>query len=976
MNQKQILLWLAMLLGILPNAWGMANLSITHQPASINIVKKGGPALLTFVAEKDDRGVTYQWYQSADGTTATGVEIDGATESSYSTEVFTEKEIRYYYCVATSGSEHVTSDVVVVAYTGLPILYLNTDLPIEDITKEEYVFGKMELVYESGEKFSYTFKKEKDGEKKEGVKGRGNSSWAMPKKGYSIKFDKKQSLFGLPASKKWCIIANYADKTLLRNKLASVLGNDIFNSEWNPSFISVDVVWNGEYQGNYLFCERNVIGAGRIDIQDISDFSEKDFVDQNKDGVVDLYDGGFVLEIDKRQDAEFAFITTKGVYITLKDPDEVSEEMQNHVRGIVQNAEDVLYSADFADPQNGWRKYFDEESAIDWYIIHVFAPNPDLNYASIYRYFDPEDQKIHFGPIWDFDLGFGNRSANGSIPKWEQTSGWYDNTWIKRMLLDSTFVAKMKNRWKVHKSELENAINERFQSLADANRFSAECNFMKWKILGVYVNPNNIGAEDRKTYQSEIDYMVNYMQDRFAWLNKAFENTFFIHYELDGGTLAKGNIKFFIPERSSTFTLNNPTKEGYKFAGWSGPGISGVSKKVLITDDQLGDRTFTANWYRDIAACEINMSADDFSYKGTAIRPEITITDGDYTLVKDTDYKISYANNVNTGEAVATIKGKGSYAGTIEKTFEIIPNITNYAAIQIIENENGKRAVINGNYGETDAVELTGDITVASVEFSRVFSTNESATSTLMLPFDVSSGNLTGVQMVLEFDSVAVCRDQSGNPLTNGAGVCVSALWDADQAQTSATLKANTPYMVMMNNATLGITGEITLQKTDPIVVKDKLNPEGWRFQGTYVYKVWNYDTEEKPGQIRGYAAMEQDGAKIGQYVKFGPGASLKPFRAYLYNPNETPLTPPKNAPKASDGAKLAPVANTVASVEDDAMDVVIVGRGNNGEEHTTVIGHYSPRTGQIRLNGEAKRTYDLKGRRANGNAKGMYLRK
>ena len=87
------------------------------------------------------------------------------------------------------------------------------------------------------------------------------------KKGYNIKFDKQQSLFGLPASKKWCILANYDDKTLLRNKFSSVLGKEIFNSEWNPYSYSVDVVWNGEFRGNYTLSEKNTIDVWYFEIR-------------------------------------------------------------------------------------------------------------------------------------------------------------------------------------------------------------------------------------------------------------------------------------------------------------------------------------------------------------------------------------------------------------------------------------------------------------------------------------------------------------------------------------------------------------------------------------------------------------------------------------------------------------------------------------------------------------------------------------
>ncbi|MGN0724031.1 MAG: CotH kinase family protein [Treponema sp.] len=98
------------------------------------------------------------------------------------------------------------------------------------------------------------------------------------------------------------MIANYSDKTLLRNKFVSILGTEILNASWNPSFVSVDVVMNGEYWGNYIFCEKISIGDGRIEIKDITDVEEKlaagkgnKVTDANDDGATNLEDGGIIL---------------------------------------------------------------------------------------------------------------------------------------------------------------------------------------------------------------------------------------------------------------------------------------------------------------------------------------------------------------------------------------------------------------------------------------------------------------------------------------------------------------------------------------------------------------------------------------------------------------------------------------------------------------------------------------------------------
>ena len=651
-------------------------LTIVSQPTDISIVRKDKAATLSFVVEKGDNQINYQWYQASTRTTKKGVPIEGATNSTYTTSAFTKRDIRYYYCIATAGEETVTSEVATAAYTGIPTLFINTQVPMTDVTKETYVFGYIDIDYQNDESFTYVFSKEENGINKEGVKGRGNSSWARTnKKGYNIKFDKKQSLFNLPASKKWSIIANYADKTLLRNSFAAILGNEIFNSIWNPHFISLDVVWNGEYRGNYTLCEKNIIGSGRVAIQDISDYGSKKFIDYNGDGLVDLYDGGFILEIDNRDDGNFHFQTKKGIHFSLKDPDEVSEDIQNHIQNIVQNAEDALYGENSADTTN-WRLFFDESSAIDWYIVNMFAASPDMNYTSVFRYYNPIDGKIYFGPNWDFDISFGNHSENGVYPQWEQTARWVKNTWIQQMLSDSAFFANFKERWNEKKKDLQYAINTQLQNLADTNAISAKCNFFKWNILGKYIWPNNIGAEERKTYQSEIDYMVSWLNDRFTWLDKALEKSFFISYDLNGGTLEKDNPSVFISQNTSPFTLSNPTRYGFIFDGWSGPGIDGKSNKIDIIDDGKGDKVYTANWARDtsikdIELCDVMLQDSTFIYEGSAITPSIKVSDEKTVLVENIDYTVSYINNDSVGIAKIVVTGMGEYSGEKETDFQI-----------------------------------------------------------------------------------------------------------------------------------------------------------------------------------------------------------------------------------------------------------------------------------------------------------------
>ena len=735
-------------------------LTLTSQPVPITIVQKDSSATLSCSAEKGVAEISYQWYLSTDGTTNTGITILGAESSEYTTEPFDEKGIRYYYCVAMSEEEMpVFTDVVAVAYTGLPTLYINTEIPTKDITKTEYAFGDMKLIYESGEEFTYTFKTEKDGEKKEGIKGRGNTSWSMPKKGYNIKFDKKQSFFNLPASKKWCINANYADKTLLRNKFASLLGNEIFNSEWNPTFINLDVVMNGEYMGNYTFMEKNVIGDGRIDIQDISDCTEKkiskgDYTDQNGDGKIDLYDGGFVIEIDNRMDAEFTFRTSKSIPISLKDPDEVSVDIQEHIKHIVQQAEDALFADNYTDENDGWRKYFDEESVIDWYLINEFAFNRDAPHnSSIYKYYSSIDGKLHFGPLWDFDLGFGNDGENGTnIYSLGDPTVWWviRGYWIVRMFEDPVFLNNIKRRWNEKKSELFTFINSNLQRLADDNVLSAIVNFQEWPILGKYVWPNAVGFENRKTYQSEIDYMKNWLNERYTWLDAALNNSYTINYDLCDGTLIIPNLDVFISENTESYTLNNPERDGYIFVGWIGTGLNGVTQSVTLTDDHLGDRTFTAVWQKrkDITLCDLVIA--DVTYTGENENPNIMITDGLRPLLANTDYTIVFPNDcINVGQYTVTITGIGSYTGSTTETFSILPKTIDNPIITLSETS----FTYDGTAKTPEVFVKDGETVISSNEYNVTYIDNTNEGTATVTINDVDGGNYT-VNGIATFDIV------------------------------------------------------------------------------------------------------------------------------------------------------------------------------------------------------------------------------
>ena len=325
--------------------------------------------------------------------------------------------------------------------------------------------------------------------------------------------------------------------------------------------------------------------------------------------------------------------------------------------------------------------------------------------------------------------------------------------------------------------------------------------------------------------------------------------------------------------------------------------------------------------------------------------------------------KLTYSYDYKKLDKVGkyTITPSGLTAGNYEISFvagalNVEPKATHYAAVQVLEDENGKRAEIDGEYGEGDGIVITEPLEVASVEFSRVFSTQ--GYSTIVLPFDVNTSKLSGVDSVLSF--ARIVKEQGE------MAVGMKVVWEASASHVD--LKANTPYMVKMTGAKLGIDGSVTLLPTEAAVTKSDAQNDGWEFRGTYAYKSWQ-EGDEDLCRVYGFAGGSNDEVSEGDFVKFTAGASLRPLRAYLINTNRT-CGAPKMARAYGDyvlGAK--------SSIDDlpESMKVVIVGE----DGYTTVIGHFNTRTGEF-TTGTSVRKFDLKGRAVRGtpSARGAYYGK
>ena len=289
-------------------------------------------------------------------------------------------------------------------------------------------------------------------------------------------------------------------------------------------------------------------------------------------------------------------------------------------------------------------------------------------------------------------------------------------------------------------------------------------------------------------------------------------------------------------------------------------------------------------------------------------------------------------------------------------------------AVAIYEADGYKMARIDGAYNGKDTVNIEEDIEVNGVEFNREFSTAEDGYSTFMLPFDVYTNNTWGMQTVLAFNDVI-------DSIVDGVKkkfVVMQALWDADTSTQNIELKANTPYLVKMRSSQLSIYGSVTLRKTENTV----LTLGDWQVHGTTAYKKWQTGDPEL-GSVYGFAANAKDGVKVGQFVKAGSGAFIRPMRAYLK------YSAPNGEPRPAPAGHVSVWRDRSNELPEEIEVVVVEGKGrasidsgeSGSEKKTTVIGRINTRTGEFT---PVTRTYDLKGRSLNAKpkAKGVYVGK
>lgn len=406
-----------------------------------------------------------------------------------SSETVTDFAKPVNYSVKTPEGKTRNYVFIIKNFTGIPILYLTTSGPV--ISKDNYVTGSV-VINANNE-----FEQEKLTIPLQ-IKGRGNSTWQWPKKPYRMKFDSKAPMLGMPAAKNWVLLANYADKTLIRTSVAFSLGKDI-GADFTPQYRFVDLVMNGQYQGTYLLTSQVEVHENRVNIKELDP----------DDLSADKITGGYLLEVDFRLDEDFWFRTAHDLPITIKEPEDIPQAQYDYIKNYMQQTEDAIFADNFADPVNGYAKYINVESFINWYIVEELCRNIDSQDQSSIYYYKDRNGKLGMGPVWDFDISLGN----AAVP----ASGWYpkDSKWFKRLFEDPAFAAKVKARWNEIKGTERTALERTIDKNAGYLQLSQQKNFELWPLLNTDTGP----IPSYGSYADEVNYLKTWLMQRFAWMD-------------------------------------------------------------------------------------------------------------------------------------------------------------------------------------------------------------------------------------------------------------------------------------------------------------------------------------------------------------------------------------------------------------------------------------------------------------------------
>ncbi len=460
------------------------------------------------------------------------------------------------YCLAQGTHSLITEENNNTAYTltvwytsGIPTFFVQTQSgSVESIhsSKQLSESGKILIMDSRGRSYFEGIIDE--------IHCRGNSSFdKTEKKSYTISLNKSMDLFEMGKAKKWLLIANAFDDTLVRNASAFFIA-ELLKLPYTPKFQYVDVYINGNFVGNYLLSEKVEIGKNRVNIRNL----EKEVVSLNKNcnlADTDFFmeqqgrlfstkgyhiekepediSGGYLLELETsdRYGLEASgFLTSRMQPVVFASPKYASYNQVSYIAGLYQDFEDAVFSADGSNPYTGkmYYEYIDVDSFARKYLLEELVKNLDASFTSqyIYKYDDSISSKFYAGPCWDYDKsiaasGITEDGINLNDPKGlyaavqeKESDIWYALYQHKdfRKTVAAIFFKELE-------PHLKNNCEKIFFEYSKNIRSSNDCNMIRWNTFPQAATID----EKRILYNTKVLELADFIDKRLDFLKSEWE---------------------------------------------------------------------------------------------------------------------------------------------------------------------------------------------------------------------------------------------------------------------------------------------------------------------------------------------------------------------------------------------------------------------------------------------------------------------
>lgn len=379
--------------------------------------------------------------------------------------------------------------------TGLPLLVVNTPNKQPVTSKTEWTKHATMAVVDTMGNVVY------DNGGLE-IRGRGNSSWGYPKKSYTLKLDSEAELLGMSANRRWCLLANWMDRTLLRNDIAFHIARQT-RLTWTPHGQYVELLMNGTHHGNYYLCEQIRVGKGRLELAGMS----------ASDTSGDALTGGYLMEMDVNFDEQYKFHS--GVYgmpYMFKSPDDkvLQKEQMEYMQGFIDSMEHQLAADDWLTTRT-YAELMDVGSFIDWWLVNELAMNSEAYHPKSAYVYKERLGKLTAGPVWDFDWGT-------FMPEKTTSYAARNAIYYERLFEDPVVVDETKRRWTRYKP-LFQQVPAYIRSRAVQLRRSDAVNHALWPYAE---HPDGtVNGDQDMNYDEAVEQLVDVYEKKLQWLDSA-----------------------------------------------------------------------------------------------------------------------------------------------------------------------------------------------------------------------------------------------------------------------------------------------------------------------------------------------------------------------------------------------------------------------------------------------------------------------